>query len=192
MKKSLIYIACSILICQGAIAGKEEMRLRVLDSNGLFLNNVTVFLYQFSDFNSGRLTPIRSAETTSIDTSCNLRCDVGDDPTDLTTPSWAHIDDGDYILRIGNRYVLIMIDPPSGGAAGDFTIRYQSDSFAIIDNNRGIALGTPGDWPDNQDVTLSCTPKTGPLAKVEKMSIFFSRRPENENRTTQTQPRIQS
>jgi hypothetical protein len=34
---------------------------------------------------------------------------------------------------------------------------------------------------------MNCTPKTGPLAKVEKMRIFHSRRPAYEDRTTEAQ-----
>jgi hypothetical protein len=38
----------------------------------------------------------------------------------------------------------------------------------------------------SESAKVSCTPKTGPLAKVEKRLIFHSRRPTNENRTTPT------
>lgn len=71
MKKIIVLAALLVCVSNFSLAGTEEMQLRVQDSYGNFINDVPVYLYEWSDFTSGRLTPIRSGVTAVHNDACN-------------------------------------------------------------------------------------------------------------------------
>ncbi len=120
-------------------------------SDGTHLIADQVYLYVKNDVNSGMLTPYRSATTSSTpwpgsNQGENFICDIDDNNT--ANPTWPSIVDGDYYLRIDNEYVELIITPPPGGNAGDFTIVYNQlqHSFALTYNARNIDMGNVQSW----------------------------------------------
>ncbi len=116
----------------------------LVTSNGSTPVSAQVYLYRMSDVSSGLLTPYRYVSSLTYNSSLGLNfiCDIEDNNT--TNPAWAPITNGNYYLRINNRYTDIEINNPPGGNAGDFTLVYNTSTqaFTVVSNQRVIGITT--------------------------------------------------
>ena len=116
----------------------------LVTSNGSTPVSAQVYLYRMSDVSSGLLTPYRYVSSLTYNSALGLNfiCDIEDNNT--TNPAWAPITNGNYYLRINNRYTDIEINNPPGGNAGDFTLVYNTSTqaFTVVSNQRVIGITT--------------------------------------------------
>ncbi|MDE3058426.1 MAG: hypothetical protein KGJ59_10770, partial [Bacteroidota bacterium] len=137
MKKiiqNLIFVMLLLVECYNqGVAETWEFGMKVTSNGTTLITGAPIKLYYQNDVDYGFLSIFRSCNSSSDNP--NFRCDVDDSNT--TNPSWAHISEGDYYLRVYDDYVHLHIGYPDENGA-DFELLYNANdhSFTISQHGR--------------------------------------------------------